>query len=216
MKKDFGVAVLISGRGSNLKALIAKAKSYEIIAVLSDNPEAPGFEYGRAADIPCYQFARRDFSSLPALKDAMREQCLQIKPDLIALAGFMLVVPPDFVKAYSGRIVNIHPALLPKYPGLHTHQRALQACESIHGCTVHFVDSGVDTGPIVAQASCPCLRTDSEDTLAARVLTFEHQLYPWAVNKIAEGHVRWSGNGVEYDETAAREAKEMGFVLPGR
>jgi len=215
MDKDFGVLVLISGRGSNFKTLRDSAKNYSIIGVLSDKPEAPGLAYGQQADIPCHPFSRKDYKSRKDFKSAIFEKCRQLKPDLIVLAGFMQVIQPDFVEAFYGRIVNIHPSLLPKYRGLDAHARALEAGETTHGCSVHYVDSGVDTGPIIAQASCSCLPHDTEQDLAARVLTYEHQLYPWVVNTVARGEIKLQDRKVCFGSQALAEAQELGFIVKG-
>ena len=209
MANDFTVLVLISGRGSNLEALLAKAYHYKIIGVLSDNPDAGGLGIARAANIPCQILAQ----DKRLFKQDLLQKCKEMSPDLIALAGFMRIIPPDFVDAFYGKIVNIHPALLPKFPGLHTHRRALEAREPKHGCSVHYIDHGVDTGPIIAQASLDVLPEDDEDSLATRVLTMEHELYPWVVNGIAQNRISLREGRTSFDQTALKEAKERGFLV---
>lgn len=214
MPKDFAVAVLISGRGSNLKALIDSAENYRISAVLSNNPEAGGLALARQASIPAIAFDRGDFPALGGLKERIRAECKAFAPDLIALAGFMQIIQPEFADEFTGRMVNIHPALLPKFPGLHTHSRALAAGESVHGCTVHFVDAGVDTGPVIAQARCPVMPGDDEERLAARVLELEHRLYPWVVNQIAGGGIKLHQGRAAFSPAALKEAGNLSFSTP--
>jgi len=213
MPGDFRVLVLISGRGSNLKALIEQASAYRVAAVLSNNPEAGGLHYAREAGIPEFAFDRRDYPSLAALKHAIFARTEEISPDLVALAGFMQVVQPEFVRAYKGRMVNIHPSLLPKHPGLDTHRRVLAAGDTRHGCTVHFVDAGVDTGPLIAQAQCEICSGETEESAASKVLAWEHRIYPWVLNSIARGGIRLGANGVEADDQARDDARARGFIL---
>ncbi|RMG40381.1 MAG: phosphoribosylglycinamide formyltransferase [Candidatus Dadabacteria bacterium] len=213
MPSDFNVAVLISGRGSNLEKLINCAEDYTVKAVFSNKVNAPGLEHARKAGISSLGFNRRDYKSLKDFKAAIFDAVRKSRPDLVALAGFMLIVDPEFVEEFYGRLVNIHPSLLPAYPGLDTHRRALEAGERFHGCTVHFVDAGVDTGPIIAQARCPVLPGDTADTLARRVLNLEHKLYPWVVNSIARGNIWLQNNAVEYTPGAVGEARARNFIL---
>lgn len=214
MTRDFRVAVLISGRGSNLGSLIRNAAQFTISRVFSDNPSAGGLKLAEDAGIPSLAFSKADFENGTALKDAIMRAVEEEKADLVALAGFMRVVPEWFVNAHFGRVVNIHPALLPKFAGLHTHERALEAGETTHGCSVHFVDAGVDTGPIIAQGSCEVMPGDDADTLAARVLKIEHVIYPWVVNNIAAGNISIHSGKLEFADVCAREASELGFLLP--
>ncbi len=179
------VAVLISGRGSNLLNLLECARNYKIIAVYSNKAEALGLQYAERFQIPYFIFAKNTEYSALEQKTKLFEHLANLNPDLIALAGFMSIVPTDFIQKFPSRIINIHPALLPKFPGLNTHQRAIDAKEKEHGCTVHYVDEGIDTGEIIAQASCPLLPEDTEDALASRVLKLEHQLYPEVLNNLS-------------------------------
>lgn len=208
------LAVLISGRGTNLEALISNARTYKVVEVLSDNPEAGGLELAKQAGISALSFSRADFSSRREQKLAMLKHLQSRNVDLVALAGFMLIVDADFVSYFSGRLVNIHPSLLPEFPGLNTHARAIEAGAKLHGCSVHFVDSGVDTGPLIAQASCRVLQGDTPDTLAARVLQLEHKLYPWAVNQIAADKIRLAGRQILIDESALQDGLTLGFSFP--
>jgi phosphoribosylglycinamide formyltransferase 1 len=193
MKKR--VAILISGRGSNMTALIeaAKARDYpaEIVLVVSNRPDAPGLARARAAGVATAVVDHADFGDQreafePALDDALRKNRI----DLICLAGFMRLLTPWFVTRWSGRMLNIHPSLLPQFKGLHTHRRALDAGVKRHGATVHFVVPEMDSGPIVAQDSIAVHEDDTEATLAARVLELEHQIYPRALRAVAEGRTK--------------------------
>jgi phosphoribosylglycinamide formyltransferase 1 len=215
MTNDFNILVFISGRGSNLKSLLNNADNYNIIGILSNNPEAPGLKFGREKNIPCYPLARSDYPSLKEFKAAVFKKACDIDPDLIALAGYMQIIQPEFVDTFYGRMVNIHPSLLPKYPGLDTHQRVLEAGDSEHGCTIHFVDSDVDSGPIIAQSICPCYREDTEEEIAARVLKMEHQLYPWVINSIASGDIKLNKRQVSFSNKAKQEAEDLHFSLGG-
>jgi phosphoribosylglycinamide formyltransferase 1 len=180
------VGVLISGRGSNMEALIAASRApdcpYEVVLVLSNKPDAQGLETARTAGIKALAVDQRDFAKdreghERALNAALRAAGVEV----VALAGYMRVLTPFLVDAWSGRMLNIHPSLLPLHPGLGTHARALAAGDLEHGCTVHLVTAGVDEGPVLAQARVPVLPGDDEATLAARVLEQEHTLYPAAL-----------------------------------
>jgi formyltetrahydrofolate-dependent phosphoribosylglycinamide formyltransferase len=180
------VGVLISGRGSNMMALVeaAKAPDYpaKIVLVLSNKPEAAGLAWARANGVPAQPIDAKPFgpdrrAHEQALDAALREAGVEV----VALAGYMRVLTPWFVDAWAGRMINIHPSLLPLYPGLHTHARAIAAGDAEAGCTVHLVTQGVDEGPVLAQACVPILAGDDEDVLAARVLEAEHKLYPEAL-----------------------------------
>jgi len=193
------VVVMISGRGSNLSALIAAtmARDYpaRIIAVLSDNPDAGGLDVARGSDIAAEAIPRIDYDSRAAHEAALLARLDALQPDLICLAGYMRLLSAAFVARWSGLILNIHPSLLPSFPGLDTHQRALAHQVRIHGCSVQFVTEGMDEGPLIAQAAVPVMPDDTESTLAARVLRAEHRLYPQALRFVAEGRVRMSEAG---------------------
>jgi len=185
------VGVLISGRGSNLQALIAAAGdpaySAEIVTVISNRPEAAGLTRAAAAGIPSRVIAETDRAAFAAAADrALRDS----RVELVALAGFMRLLDTGFVAAWRDRMVNIHPSLLPAFPGLHPQRQALAAGVRFSGCTVHFVRAEVDTGPIIAQAVVPVLRDDDEARLSDRILAVEHRLYPLAVRLFAEGRLR--------------------------
>ena len=186
------VGVLISGRGSNMSALVAASKApdcpYEIALVLSNKPDAGGLDAARAAGIEARAIDQRDFpkdreAHERALNAALREAGVEV----VALAGYMRVLTPFLVEAWAGRMINIHPSLLPKYPGLDTHNRAIAAGDAEAGCTVHLVTLGVDEGPILGQAAVPILPGDDEASLSARILTAEHELYPAMLAKLCRG-----------------------------
>jgi phosphoribosylglycinamide formyltransferase 1 len=177
------VGILISGRGSNMEALIgaAQAPDYpgEIALVLSNNPAAVGLERAQAAGVPTLAIDHRPFASDREAHERQIDAALRAAGvEIVALAGYMRVLTPFLVEAWAGRMINIHPSLLPAFPGLHTHARALAAGVAIHGCTVHLVSAGVDDGPILGQAEIEVLAGDNEHSLAARVLEKEHELYP--------------------------------------
>lgn len=191
-------AVLISGRGSNMAALLAAAAdpSYpaRIVLVLSNRPDAPGLAHAAAAGVPTAVVDHRAFrGDRAAFEAAMTERLQAAGVEIVALAGFLRVLTEGFVRRWQDRLVNIHPSLLPAFPGLDTHARALAAGVKIHGCTVHLVRPGVDEGPILAQAAVPVLPEDTAETLAARVLAEEHRIYPPALAALAAGRVRVEG-----------------------
>jgi phosphoribosylglycinamide formyltransferase-1 len=193
MKKR--VAVLISGRGSNMTALIeaAKAKDYpaEIVVVVSNRPDAPGLAHAQQAGIATALIDHTSFGKdREAFERALDAQLQSRQIDIVCLAGFMRLLTPWFVDRWSGRMINIHPALLPQFKGLDTHRRALEAGAKEHGATVHFVSAGMDEGPVILQKSVPVRGGDSEASLAARVLEVEHQIYPQALRLVAEGRAR--------------------------
>ncbi len=191
-------AILISGRGSNMAALLeaAAAPGYpaEVALVLADRADAAGLERAAAAGVPTAVVESRAFRGDRAgFERAMEAELARHRIGLVALAGFLRVLTPEFVGRWEGRLVNIHPSLLPAFPGLDTHARALAAGVRLHGCTVHLVSAGVDEGPILAQAAVPVLEGDTAGTLAARVLEQEHALYPAALAWVAAGRVRVEG-----------------------
>ena len=187
------LVVLISGRGSNMEALLAAKAAgrlaAEFSAVISNRADAKGLATARASGIAVHAVSHRDYPSREAFDTALIEVIDSYQPDLVVLAGFMRILTPDFVRHYDGRLLNIHPSLLPAFPGLDTHQRALAAGCKIHGATVHFVTPELDHGPIVIQAAVPVLATDDAASLAARVLAQEHVIYPRAVRWFVEGRL---------------------------
>jgi phosphoribosylglycinamide formyltransferase 1 len=196
------VAILISGRGSNMVALIeaAKAQDYpaEIALVLSNRPDAAGLDRAREAGIATAIVDHRPFGEdRMAFDQALDAQLQAHQIDIVCLAGFMRLLTPAFVQRWSGRMLNIHPALLPQFKGLHTHRRALEAAVKRHGATVHFVVPEMDAGPIVAQESVTVLEGDTEESLARRVLEVEHRLYPQALRLVAEGRATFAASSGE-------------------
>jgi phosphoribosylglycinamide formyltransferase-1 len=206
MKKT---VILISGRGSNMEALIAAraagALPVDIAAVISNRPDAAGLATAAAAGIAVRCIDHQAFAGREAF-DAALAACIDgFAPDLVVLAGFMRILGDGFVRHYAGRLMNIHPSLLPAFPGLHTHRRALAEGVRIHGCTVHFVTPALDHGPVIIQAAVPVLDGDDEATLAARVLRQEHRVYPQAVRWFAEDRLRLDGGCVRLAGAAAGE-----------
>lgn len=183
------VAVLISGRGSNMMALVeaARAADYpaEIACVISNRPDAAGLQFARDNGIAADCIDHKTFTSREGFESALQHLLIEQRIDIVALAGFMRILSPGFVAKWQGRMLNIHPSLLPAYKGLHTHERALAEGAARHGCTVHLVTAGLDDGPTVLQAEVPVLPDDSPDTLAARVLVEEHRIYPLALAQVA-------------------------------
>ncbi len=194
MKK---IVILISGRGSNMEALIAARDAgnlpVDIAAVISNRPDAKGLETASKAGIATHYIDHKAFAGREAFDAALAECIDGFVPDLVVLAGFMRILSEGFVRHYEGRLMNIHPSLLPSFPGLHTHQRALEEGVRIHGCTVHFVTPTLDHGPVIIQAAIPVLDGDDEDALSARVLRQEHLIYPQAVRWFAEGRLTLEG-----------------------
>ena len=194
------ICVLISGRGSNLEALLAAMAAGTlggaIVAVVSNRADARGLAVAAAHGVPAQVLDHRGFPSRDAFDVALADAVAAYAPDLVVLAGFMRVLGAAFVRRFDGRLVNIHPSLLPAYPGLHTHRRALADGARIHGCTVHFVTPDVDVGPIAAQAAVPVLPGDDEDALAARVLAAEHALLPAVARWYCAGRLAVAGRQV--------------------
>lgn len=187
------LAILISGRGSNMEAILRAHLPATVAAVISNEPSARGLGIARAHGIVTEVVPHRGYPDRGSFEQALAHAIDRHGADLVVLAGFMRVLTADFVARYRGRLVNIHPSLLPAFPGLHTHRRALEAGVRIHGCTVHFVTESLDHGPIIIQAAVPVLPEDDEARLAARVLAQEHRIYPQAIRWILEGRLRLSG-----------------------
>ena len=192
------VAILISGRGSNMAALIeaARAPDYpaEIVGVIANTPKAAGLETAKAEGLETAIVRLKDHADKAAADAAIEAQLADWRIDLVCLAGFMRLLGPEFCARWQGRILNIHPALLPAFPGLDTHARAIAAGVAEHGCTVHFVTAGMDEGPIIGQRAVPVLGDDTPDTLAARVLVEEHTLYAECLARVASGEIAFSDN----------------------
>lgn len=194
------IVILISGRGSNMQTIVRCAQTERwparIAAVISNKPEAQGLAFAAMQGIPTAVVANRDYPSRDAFDAALREMIDRFAPDLVVLAGFMRILGAPFVEHYAQRMLNIHPSLLPSFPGLATHRQALDTGVKVHGATVHFVTSELDHGPIVAQAAVPVLEDDTEELLAARVLEQEHLIYPRAVRWFIEDRLRFNHNRV--------------------
>jgi phosphoribosylglycinamide formyltransferase 1 len=208
------LVVLISGRGSNLQALLDRAASgelpVEVAAVISNRPGVHGLERARRAGVPALELDHQHFADRPAFEAALIELIDRHQPDLVALAGFMRVLTAGFTTHYRGRLLNIHPSLLPKFRGLHTHERAIAAGETEHGASIHFVTAELDGGPVIVRARVPVLPDDDPDTLAARVLEQEHHLYPLAIRWFAEGRLRLEGEQVWFDGEPLQEPLWLG------
>lgn len=193
------VVVFISGGGSNMLALLAATRAAdfpaEIVGVISDKASAGGLAKASAEGIATFSFERKAYAGKAEHEAAILTALAELSSDIICLAGYMRLLSADFIRAYEGRILNIHPSLLPLFPGLHTHQRALDAGMKIAGCTVHFVTEGMDEGPIAAQAAVPVLAGDTADTLAARVLTVEHRIYAQVLERVARGEIAMGAHG---------------------
>lgn len=185
------VAVLISGRGSNMSALVEAAKRAdypaEIVAVIANKADAGGLETARAEGIPAIAIPHRDYASKSEHEAAVCAALVEAKADIVCLAGYMRIISPEFVAQWEGKMLNIHPSLLPLFKGLHTHEQALEAGVRVHGCTVHFVTAGMDDGPIIAQTAVPVKTGDTPDMLAKRVLSVEHETYTRALALVAQG-----------------------------
>ncbi len=184
-------AILISGRGSNMEALVNAARDpdypVEIVGVIANKPDAAGLEFARNAGLVTAVVRLKDFPDKTAADAEIGAHLSAWGIDLVCLAGFMRLLGAEFCENWQGRILNIHPALLPKFPGLDTHERAIAAGETEHGCTVHFVTAGMDEGPVIGQASVPVMPDDTPETLGARVLAEEHRLYPACLAAVARG-----------------------------
>ncbi len=202
---DAKIAVLISGRGSNLKSLISAIAApdfpAEIALVISNRPKAPGLEHATKANIPQTIIDHNDFQTREDFDAALDQALRMAKIDYVCLAGFMRMLSPKLVDDWRGKLINIHPSLLPAFRGLHVHERMLDAGVKIAGCTVHFVSPEMDAGPIIGQAAAPVLPGDTAETLAARVLELEHKLYPECLRLIVDGKARISGAVVAYDSS---------------
>ncbi len=200
------LVILISGRGSNMQALLEAGLPIDRAVVISSNPDAEGLKIAESLGVRALCIDHRDFQYRETFDAALTAEINRHQPDLIALAGFMRILTHDFVQQYQNRLINIHPSLLPAYPGLHTHRRALQEGVKIHGCTVHFVTSAVDHGPIVIQAAVPVMPDDTPQTLANRVLQAEHRIYPQAVRWFLQDQLKLSGQVVTVSCATAHDS----------
>lgn len=191
------IVILISGRGSNMQAIVdAQIAGARIAAVIANRPDAAGLAWAAERGIATVGLDHKQFASREAFDERLASEIDAFAPDLVVLAGFMRILTPAFTARYEGRMLNIHPSLLPSFPGLHTHQRAIDMGCKVAGCTVHFVTAELDHGPIVAQGVVPVLDDDTEAALANRVLALEHQLYPQAVRQFVAGELQVNGSRV--------------------
>lgn len=199
------IVILISGRGSNMEAVVRAAQAEQwparIAAVISNRADAGGLQFAAEHGIATAVVSNKDYPSREAFDAALQAEIDRFEPDLVVLAGFMRILTPGFVAHYEGRMLNIHPSLLPLFPGLHTHEQALEAGVKEHGATVHFVTAQLDHGPMVGQAAVPVLEGDTPATLAARVLVQEHQLYPRSIRWFVEGRLTIVDGQVVVDHT---------------
>ena len=199
------IVILISGRGSNMEAIVraqqAEAWPARIAAVISNKPDAKGLAFAQSHGIPTAVVPNKEFPTREAFDAALQETIERFEPDLVVLAGFMRILTAPFVEHYAGRLLNIHPSLLPLFPGLHTHRQALDAGVEEHGATVHFVTAELDHGPAVIQARIPVLPGDTEDSLAERLLAEEHVIYPQAVRLFIEERLSIEGGEVRIAAT---------------
>jgi phosphoribosylglycinamide formyltransferase-1 len=187
------IAILISGRGSNMRVIAERAAAgslpVDVRVVVSDQPAAEGLQTAAALNIATRVLEPRNFPDRPAYDRALVELLAQFQPQLVVLAGFMRILTSQFIGAFAGRMLNVHPSLLPKYPGLHTHRRCLEAGDTAHGVSIHFVTEQLDGGPVVLQAEVPVLAGDTETALSARVQQAEHRIYPQAIDWFARGRL---------------------------
>ena len=198
------LVILISGRGSNMEAILAaNIPGIHVAAVISNRPDAAGIEYARARGIATRVIDHKEFSNREAFDQALQHEIDSFEPQLLVLAGFMRILTAEFTRHYQGRMLNIHPSLLPAFSGLNTHQRALDAGCKLAGCSVHFVTAELDHGPIVAQGAVPILPDDDAASLAARVLKLEHQLYPRAIAWFAAERLTLENNCVRLGNAAS-------------
>lgn len=206
MKK---IVILISGRGSNLAALLKARLPCQVAAVISNRADASGLHIAQAHGIPTAVIAHRDYPEREQFDAALASEIDVHQPDMVVLAGFMRILTPGFVTRYNGRLVNIHPSLLPAYAGLHTHERALRDGVKIHGCTVHFVTPNLDHGPVIIQAAVPVLQGDTAETLGTRVLHEEHRIYPQAVRWLCSDQARLD----HYGHVSVDRLEQIGSTL---
>lgn len=212
MDRPLRVAALASGRGSNLAALLAARLPVEFVLVGSDKTKAGALAIAAEAGIPTVHVSPKDFADRASFDRALFGKVAEAKPDLLVLAGYMRIIDATVVANWEGRAINIHPSLLPKYRGLHTHRQCLDAGDAEHGASVHFVTAELDGGPVIAQARIPVVAGDTEDSLAERLLVEEHRLLPAVVAAIASGRLSWS-NGPVFDGHALPSPLPLNTLL---
>lgn len=206
MKK---IVILISGRGSNMQAMLSANLPCHIAAVISNRADAQGLETAKQHGIATRVVSHRDYSDRALFDMALAKTIDGYQPDFVMLAGFMRILTEEFVNHYRGRLINIHPSLLPAYAGMNTHERALQDGVKIHGCTVHFVTHDLDHGPVIIQAAVPVLHKDTAQSLSARILKQEHIIYPQAIRWLCEGKVSLNAAGRTVFDSAERESAAL-------
>jgi phosphoribosylglycinamide formyltransferase-1 len=215
-----GVVALISGRGSNLQAILDAAVkgelAAEIRAVISNRPDVAGLERARRTGVPAFTVDHKNFANRTDFETALTACIDRFSPDLLVLAGFMRILQPDFITHYQGKMLNIHPSLLPKYRGLHTHERVVAAGEREHGASVHFVTPDLDAGPVIVQARVPVFADDDPGKLANRVLAQEHRIYPLAVRWFAEKRIALAGDCVLFDGQPLAKPKLLDLYEDGK
>lgn len=203
------IVVLISGSGSNLQAIIDAVENGQIsgsvVAVISNKSDAYGLERAAKHQIPHHVISHKDFSDRESFDQQLQASIDEYRPDIVVLAGFMRILTAEFVTHFMGKLINIHPSLLPKFKGLDTHQRALEAGEKFHGASVHFVTPELDGGPVIVQAPVAILEDDTVDSLKAKVHKVEHQIYPYAVQLISEDKIKMSDQGVFFENQTLPE-----------
>ena len=200
------IVVLLSGRGSNLRTIVEARLPIDIVAVISNRPQAAGLTYARERGLTAVALDHTEYPDRTAFDALLADEIEHHQPDLVVLAGYMRILSPAFIARFEGRLLNIHPSLLPMFPGLKTHERALAEGVKIHGCTVHFVTTDLDHGPIVVQAAVPVRADDTPDTLATRVLAQEHRIYPQAIRWFAEGRLVNMGGRVNLKDDLASQS----------
>lgn len=210
--KDKSIVVLISGSGSNLQAIIDATASGDIdasiSAVISNRPDAAGLDKASRSGIATRVIDHTTFADRDAFDSALLDDVAALNPDLVVLAGFMRILSDTFIDTFNGRLINIHPSLLPKHKGLNTHQRVLEAGENKHGASVHFVNSELDSGSVIIQAEVPVFASDDVSLLAARVLEQEHIIYPLAIQWFIEGRIRLNDNRAAFDNREIKQAAQ--------
>ncbi|MCH9025659.1 MAG: phosphoribosylglycinamide formyltransferase [Proteobacteria bacterium] len=211
------LVVLISNQGSNLQAIINAIANQEIhgkiLAVVSNNSHAPGLRRAKNAGIPTAVAERADFATRQDFDRRLLQLVRDYDPGLVVLAGFMRILDDEFVEYFDGRLLNVHPSLLPKYPGLNTYRRVLAAKDSVHGCSIHFVSSRVDGGPVIAQSEVPIRADDDEISLSARVQATEHKLYPMVIGWFARGGLRCQDETIMLDGKLLGKPRKIAFTV---
>jgi phosphoribosylglycinamide formyltransferase-1 len=200
MGTDYRIVVLLSGSGTTLQSMIDAKLPAKIAAVISNKKNAFGLERAKEANIPTQILEHEHFESREKFDASLQQLIDQYNPDLVVLAGYMRILSDQFVSHYAGRLINIHPSLLPKYKGMHTHQRVMDDGEPLHGSSVHFVNSELDGGPVLLQARLPILPNDSLESLELRIKTKEHLIYPTAISWFAEGRIKLIDNEIYMDD----------------